>query len=229
MIIYFLVVSFLGLLVSLLRPFNPDNTRICARMFAWGGLKLLGIRITHEGLEHLADHKSMVVIANHQTNIDLFVHGSVIPHRTVTIGKKNLKFLPLFGQVYWLAGNIMIDRANHAAAVESMSEITEELIKNDISIWFFPEGTRNKGAGLLPFKKGAFYMAIQAGVPIVPICASSYQNNLNFNRLFAGDVIVNVLPPITTEGMTRKDVPALVERARSQMQECISSLDARVD
>jgi len=82
---YFFLVALLGILVCLFRPFNPDNTRICGRMFSIGGLKLLGIKMTIEGKEHLQNMQPSIVIANHQDNLDLFIHGGVIPKRTVSV------------------------------------------------------------------------------------------------------------------------------------------------
>jgi len=225
---YFFAAAFLGALISLLRPFNPDNTRICGRLFSWGGLKLLGMRLSIEGQEYLTNRSPSVIIANHQDNLDLFVHGGVIPSRTVSVGKKSLRYLPLFGQMYWLAGNILIDRSNKNASANLMTETRDALINKNTSIWVFAEGTRSKGEALLPFKKGAFHMAVQAGVPIIPICASNYAKHINLKKRHAGDVIVKVLPPISTSGMTEKDIPVLIATAHSQMETCIASLDARL-
>jgi 1-acyl-sn-glycerol-3-phosphate acyltransferase len=72
----------------------------------------------------------------------------------VTIGKKSLRWIPIFGQIYWLAGNVLINRGNAAEAKQTMLETTETLQKRDTSIWVFAQGTRNLGKGLLPFKNG---------------------------------------------------------------------------
>lgn len=89
--------------------------------------------------------------------------------------------MPLFGQLFWLAGNVLIDRGNAHKARQSMRRPT--LQNEDTSIWVFPEGTRNLGEDLLPpFKKGAFQMAIAAGVPIVPVCVSNYIKRMRLNR-----------------------------------------------
>mgnify|MGYP000247433973 CR=1 FL=1 len=79
-----------------------------------------------EGKENLTNMEPCIVVANHQDNLDLFIHGGVIPKRTVSIGKKSLRYLPLFGQVYWLSGNIMIDRIKSNASINSMTEKKEE-------------------------------------------------------------------------------------------------------
>lgn len=222
---YFFIVALLGIIICLFRPFNPDNTRICARLFSGGGLKLLGIKLTIEGKEHLENMRPSIVIANHQDNLDLFIHGSVIPKRTVSVGKKSLRYLPLFGQVYWLSGNIMINRKKSKASINSMTETTEALKHNNTSIWVFPEGTRNKGESLLPFKKGAFHMAKQADAPIVPICASAYPKHINLNRWHAGHVCIRILPAIQTKELPQDSINGLCETTHQKMSQTIDELN----
>ncbi len=225
---YFFLVALLGILVCLFRPFNPDNTRICGRMFSLGGLKLLGIKMTVEGREHLQNMQPSIVIANHQDNLDLFVHGGVIPKRTVSVGKKSLKYLPLFGQVYWLAGNIMIDRKKSKASIDAMTETTEALKHRATSIWVFAEGTRNKGENLLPFKKGAFHMAKQANAPILPICASAYPKHINLNKWHAGEVKVRILPPISTKELSAEELDSLRQKVHNKMFQTIEELNSTI-
>ena len=225
---YFFLIAFLGILVCLFRPFNPDNTRICGRMFSIGGLKILGIKMTIDGKEHLQNMKPSIVIANHQDNLDLFVHGGVIPKRTVSVGKKSLRYLPLFGQVYWLSGNIMIDRKKSKDSINSMSETTEALRQHSTSIWVFAEGTRNKGENLLPFKKGAFHMAKQANAPILPICASAYPKHINLNKWRAGEVKVRILPPIQTRDLNIEDLNNLCQEVHDKMRRTIEELNSTI-
>jgi 1-acyl-sn-glycerol-3-phosphate acyltransferase len=226
LLVHFVAAGCVNLLLVLARPFNPDNSRWCGRIYSLPALWLMGLsqRLQVDSLK--AQPNPFVVVANHQSNYDLFVLGSAVPRRTVAIGKKSLKFLPFFGQIFWLAGNVMIDRSNAERAKQAMVETTELMQKNDMSIWVFPEGTRNLGQPLLPFKKGAFQMAINAGVPIVPVCCSSYKNTMRLNAWRSGKVIVRSLAPIPTVGMTLDDMPALMERCREQMVECIAELDA---
>lgn len=169
---------------------------------------------------------NMLIVVNDQSNYDLFILGSVVPRRTVTIGKTSLRWIPIFGQIYWLAGNVLIERGNAAKAKAAVLKTTDTLQHHDTSIWVFPEGTRNLGKGLLPFKKGAFQMAIAAGVPIVPICSSNYKRTMRLNRWHSGNLRIHALSPISTVGLTLDDMPALMERCRGQMVACIDALDA---
>lgn len=223
--VHFVFAGLGGLLLGLCRPFNPDNSRLCARLYSLPALCLLRLKLKTDVRPLLEHQRSCVIIANHQSNFDLYVLGRVVPKRTVSIGKKSLKWVPLFGQLYWLAGNVLIDRSNAAAAKRAMLTTTETLRHRDTSIWVFPEGTRNLGRGLLPFKKGAFQMAITAGVPIIPVCVSNYSKAMRLNRWDSGRILIRALPAIPTAGLSLDDMPALIERCQQTMSECIASMD----
>ncbi|WP_296231202.1 1-acylglycerol-3-phosphate O-acyltransferase [uncultured Pseudomonas sp.] len=223
--VHFILAGLLGLLLGLCRPFNPDNSRLCARLYSLPALCLLRLKLKTDVRPLLEHQRSCVIIANHQSNFDLYVLGRVVPERTVSIGKKSLKWVPFFGQLYWLAGNVLIDRSNAVAAKRAMLTTTETLRNRDTSIWVFPEGTRNLGRGLLPFKKGAFQMAIAAGVPIIPVCVSNYSQSMRLNRWNSGRIMIRSLPAIPTAGLSLDDMPALIERCQQVMSECISSMD----
>lgn len=225
MAVHFVLAGLIGLSIGLCRPFNPDNSRLCARLYSLPALCLLRLRLRAEVRPLLEQRSACVIIANHQSNYDLYVLGRVVPRRTVSIGKRSLKWLPFFGQLYWLAGNVLIDRSNAAAAKRAMLTTTETLRQHDTSIWVFPEGTRNLGRGLLPFKKGAFQMAIAAEVPIIPVCVSNYAQTMRLNRWNSGRILIRSLPPIPTSGLGLADMPALIERCQQAMTECIAAMD----
>lgn len=227
-ITFFLLVAALGTLACLFRPFHPDNTRLFAHFYSRYGLKLLGLKLSIDTTsiqKHLNQHKTAVYVANHQDNLDLFVTGAAVQKRTVTIGKKSLKYLPLFGQLYWLAGNVFIDRKNTNKSSETLNSSTLALQEEDTSIWVFAEGTRNRGKNMLPFKSGAFRMAIEAQVPIIPICVSSYVNHMNLNRLNAGKVSIKILPEMNTQGLSASDCKSLQEECWNRMSKEIAQLD----
>ena len=226
--VHFVLASLLGLLLCICRPFNPDNTRLCAKLYALPALKILGVRTVLDMQSLHGVPRPAVIVANHLSNYDLFVFGQVVPPRTVSLGKKSLKWVPLFGQLFWLAGNVLIDRGNAHKARQAMLTTTDTLQHKDTSIWVFPEGTRNLGKELLPFKKGAFHMAIAAGVPIVQVCVSNYINHMRLNRWNSGRILIRSLPPIPTAGLTVDDIPALIEQCQAQMRECIDGLDRQL-
>ena len=223
--IHFVIASVIGLLIGLVRPFNPDNSRLCARVYSLPALRIMGIRVKLE-IGDLIDHaRPAVIAANHISNHDLFTFWRVVPRRTVSLGKKSLKWIPLFGQLYWLAGNVLVDRGNAIQAKKAMLTTTDTLQHKDMSLWVFVEGTRSHGKGLGPFKKGAFQMAINAQVPILPVCANNYTRTMNLSRWHGGTVILRALPPIATTGLTLDDLPALMATCHAQMAACIDELD----
>lgn len=226
--IYFVLVALLGIFICLARPFHPDNTRLFARIYSWGGAAILGIKIRRHNYDSLRKMGPCVYVVNHQDNFDLFICGSVVAKRTVTIGKKNLKYIPFFGQLYWLAGNVFIDRKSSSRSKETMNASTRALTTKNTSIWVFAEGTRNQGKNLLPFKKGAFIMAIEAGVPIVPICVSSYPRNIDLRRLRSGIVDIKVLPPISTDNLGNEDINRIMKQCWDDMKETIDTMDREI-
>lgn len=187
----------------------------------------MGMKVIHENEETMANHEACVVVANHQSNWDLFIVGSIVPKRMVSLGKKSLKWVPFFGQVYWLGGNILVDRGNRKKAMEAMETTKKALTTKDTSIWFFAEGTRNHGKNMLPFKKGAFVTAVNAGVPIIPVCTSSYLDGFSLNRINNGTAYVRVLDPIETKDLTLDDVDQLMLDTHLAMMGGIQALDEK--
>jgi len=228
LVIHFIVSCTLGILYGLLRPFHPTNSRWCAQTFAFFGLPIIGIRLKISGKENYPSDRPFIVVSNHQSNWDLFVVGASVPKRTVSLGKKNLKWIPFFGQLYWLSGNVLIDRGNPEKAMEAMAITRRALVEKQTNIWFFAEGTRNRGKNMLPFKKGAFVTAINAGVPIIPVCCSAYLSNFDLNNMSNGDAKITVLPAIETQGMSLEDLDELMLKVRLKMMETITSLDAEI-
>lgn len=227
--VVFICAGLVNLVLGLLRPFNPDNSRIFALIYSRPALRILGLKLRKEVDTMFKQPRPFVVLANHQSNYDLFVMGAVVPPRTVSIGKKSLKWIPIFGQIYWLSGNVMIDRGNARKAKAAMMATTDTLQHKDTSIWVFPEGTRNHGKGLLPLKKGAFHTAVTAGVPLVIVCSSTYVKHMRLNHWHAGDILIRSLPPIETKGLTVDDIPALIERCQREMANCVAELDREVE
>jgi len=218
------MVGLVGTIVSALRPFNPSNVYVMSYMVRLGTY-ILGFEVDLRNLEKLKENHPGLFISNHQHNIDIFIACHVLPNRTVSLGKKSLKWIPFFGQFYWLSGNVMIDRGNKRSAHGTMDQVSKAIRERNTSIWMMPEGTRSHGRGVLPFKKGAFFTAIAAQVPISPICISTYDSGLDFSKWKSGKVIVDVLDPIPTAGLTKRDVRTLCDSTYDLMKSKIQELD----
>ena len=92
--------------------------------------------------------------------------SNIVQPPTVTVGKKSLAWIPFFGQLYWLTGNLLIDRNNRAKAHGTIAEVVNAFKKRNISFWMFPEGTRSRGRGLLPFKTALFMLLSRLACPL---------------------------------------------------------------
>ncbi|AWK82814.1 TPA: 1-acylglycerol-3-phosphate O-acyltransferase [Photobacterium damselae] len=221
----FAIVTFVfGCGYCLLSPRNPKHVYTFGRIFSKMS-RVLGIKLEFRYADGADKVGPAVYIANHQNNYDLFtVSGAIMP-RTVTVGKKSLVWMPLFGQLYWITGNILIDRANRSKAVGTIGQVVEKIKQNKVSVWMFPEGTRSRGRGLLPFKTGAFHAAIGANVPVVPIVCSSTEH-VKLNRWDNGVVIVEVMPAVSTDGLSKEDVRKLSDECRTMMEQKLNELNA---
>ena len=218
------VICLFALFGYLARPFNPDNNRLLAWVLARVGRVILGMKRSVEGKEHVPQDRPTVIIANHQHNDDLFVMGDLLPPRTVVVGKSALVWIPFFGQVFWLGGNVILNRARSNKAVAAMRATSNAISQDNKSLWVFPEGTRSRGRGLQSFKKGAFHAAITTGAPITMLCTSTYEDKVVGWTGRREAVRIRILPPVETTGMTAADIPKLMEECHQTMEATINSL-----
>ncbi|KAL7423184.1 Phosphatidylinositol N-acetylglucosaminyltransferase GPI3 subunit [Cryptotrichosporon argae] len=204
-----------------------------ARTFWHVAGPLIGWDIEVEGEEHLwrlddlGDGRSAVLVGNHQSALDILYLGRIFPKHAAIMAKKELKMLPGLGWFMMLSGTVFINRSNNRSAVASLQHAGEEMKRKRISLWIFPEGTRfaSDEPDLLPFKKGAFYLATQSQIPIVPVVVQNYSHLLKKGRYFRrGKLRVKVLSPISTEGLTTADVPALTASTRETMLETLRDI-----
>ncbi|XP_049648963.1 LOW QUALITY PROTEIN: 1-acyl-sn-glycerol-3-phosphate acyltransferase alpha [Accipiter gentilis] len=191
---------------------------------------LYGIRMAVRGAQHFPPRQPYVVVSNHQSSLDLLGMMEVLPDRCVPIAKRELLYMGAVGVACWLGGIIFIDRKRTHDAISVMAEAAHTMLSQDVRVWVFPEGTRNHSGSMLPFKRGAFHLAVQAQVPVVPIVISSYQHfySKRERRFTAGQCVIQVLPPLPTRGLGPADVPALTERVRTAMLEAFEALSAEL-
>jgi 1-acyl-sn-glycerol-3-phosphate acyltransferase len=225
MFMFILLSCIFGLLLSLVRPFHPNNVHIIAGWFG-SMAKMIGVKLVltrHQDAENIGP---AVYVANHQNSYDLFTVPAMVPKNCVSLGKNSLKWIPFFGQLYWLSGNILIDRANRSKAAGTISKAAEKIKKNGLSIWVFAEGTRSYGRGLLPFKTGAFHTAMSADVPVVPVCMNTTHKTIKLNRWDNGTIYIEMLAPISLD----KSISARehAQNVHTVMAAKINELDAQV-
>lgn len=220
----FFILSFIFLFIFLVRFKNTNNNLLFGRVFSYLSFKILRAKIEIRGAENLNKSCSSVIIANHQSYFDAVVFGMVIPGKTVIIGKKSLIWLPIFGWIFYLSGNLYLNRRNHFKAMSTMKNV-DISIQNGSSLWIFPEGTRSHGNGLNSFKKGAFYAALHNQVPLQPIVASTLKSSLNFSKWYPGKILVEVLENIKTQGDKVDGIELFINNVHDRMKNKIIELD----
>lgn len=203
--ILLLIISILSILMCMVRPKHRNNAHDSA---LWIGkiATLFGIEVEIRKPEGIDELGPVVYIANHQNSYDIFTVSASLPKRTVSVGKKSLRLIPFFGQMYWFTGNILLDRQNRSKAHGTITKTAKKIRENNISVWLFPEGTRSYGRGLLPFKTGAFHTAKRAHVPIIPVCVSNTHNMVNLNRWNNGKMIIEFMPAVHIDDSTKQTV-----------------------
>lgn len=181
-------------------------------------LRICLIRLKISGAENIDPSKTYVIVANHLSQVDVLVTGASVPHPVSFLAKSEIKYIPFFGYMTKMLA-IMVNRKNKESRDKSMQYMIGELQKG-YSIFIYPEGTRNRtDQPLKEFKEGAFKLAIMAQIPIAvqTIVGTKEVNNPKGLQLFPGTVQVNWSTPIETKGMTMDDMPALIEKVRSEM------------
>ena len=225
----FIVFSFLfGVVLCIVRPFHVNNTKTLAHLYGMMS-KIIGVEIEIRLPKEYSQDEAYVYVANHQNSYDLFTVSAAVQPRTVSIGKKSLKWIPFFGQMYWLAGNILIDRSNRSRAIKTLRAAAERIKHQKLSVWLFPEGTRSYGKGLLPFKTGAFHTAAQAEVPLIAVCTSTTHKKIKLNRFNNGKVIIELLKPYRMNAGDVANLKEVAQRFHQLMKEKIESLDRELD
>ncbi len=199
-------------LVVLCLTFQRDWALALARK-AWGPGMFWAAQAKVEvtGLEDLDPHQPVIFMANHQSIIDIPVGFTHLGRDVRYIAKKELAKVPFIGWYVWAMGMVFVDRRNVDKAIASLDKAAE-VINDGASIIAFPEGTRSRDGVIRPFKKGTFLLAINAGVPIVPVAIHGAIDVVPCDafRVRPGTIRVNAGTPIKTAGMTADDRDVLI-------------------
>ncbi len=210
------VAGLVGLMAALSRSFRERGFLPWVR--AWGRvpLWLLGIRLDVHGLEHRDAPGPKLLLFNHVSVLDMFVLSALCPERPIVLYKKEFERIPGLGMALAQMGMIAVDRSDHGAAIASVSSAGERIQAEGGAVMMAPEGTRSRRGGLQRFKLGAFHLATQTGVPIVPEIMRGISSVLPMGSHFArsGVIRVDFLPPIETEAWQPEEVRAHAEQVR---------------
>ncbi|HYP52299.1 MAG TPA: lysophospholipid acyltransferase family protein [Pyrinomonadaceae bacterium] len=217
--LYTVVMGTLSLALSLRDP-KGRRQHWCAHVWARMIARTAGARVRVHGVEHLRPGASYVFLSTHQSWMDIPVMLGYLPSQLRIAAKKEVFKIPFLGWHMRRAGHIPVDRGSTAEAVASLQRACSG-IRDGVCAFIYPEGTRSRDGALQPFKKGGFKMAVQAGVPVVPVTILGTRQVLPRDSVVfrPGPVEMFVGAPIDTAGMTDSDVPALMERVRAAMLE----------
>ena len=213
-----------GIAVGALNGSRRQGVDLATSMFDALAGPLADIDVEVVGEHNAWSHRPAVFFINHQsTLVDFIVTARVIRTGYTAVAKAEVKKMPVVGQLFDLAGVAFLDRANRAKALEALRPAVD-VLKGGTSVIMAPEGTRSLTPRLGDFKKGGFHLAIQAGVPIVPIVIRNAGEIMwkNAKTARTGTVQVAVLPPVSTEGWTADDIP---EQARALHQRYLDTLN----
>lgn len=207
-------------LVGFFWTFITGDIRVLYNLFTWGayaGVRLTGVRVEIIGLDKLDKSRACIYMSNHVSNLDPPIQIPLIPHRTSVMVKKELFKTPILGPAMRLASLVPVDRGNREAGIEAVVA-AKKVIEQGISMTIYVEGKRSFDGKMLPFKKGPFYLAMECGVPVVPMTIVGTYEAMPKKRfaIKPGSVKVIFHPPIEPKDFGDRDT--LMEKVRSVIE-----------
>ncbi|HEY3739427.1 MAG TPA: lysophospholipid acyltransferase family protein [Bryobacteraceae bacterium] len=221
--VFFATISFIVSLFDSVGNAQIAVARVWARMI----LFVAGVRVTAVGVDKLDPGGSYVIASNHSSYMDTPVILSSIPVQFRFLAKSGLFKVPFMGSHLKRAGHIPVPREDPRAAVKTMTEAARNIREKGISMLIFPEGGRTPDGELKPFKEGGAYIAIKAGVPIIPVAISGTRAVVPIHSgiVKAGKVTIRVGEPVATANLTLKDRERVTEQVRQQIASMLDGLN----
>lgn len=217
-----LATTVLGIVAICLSLFarNADPVHLIARLWARSILAAGLIPVSVAGLEKITPGAAYVYMSNHQSNFDIPVLLACLPVQFRWLAKAELFRIPIFGRAMRGAGYISIDRSDRPSAFESIDRAARA-IRSGVSVMIFPEGTRSRDGRLQPFKKGGFVLAVDSGVPIVPLVIRGTHDIMPKGRrmIRPRPVELIVCAPIATSGYSRESKDLLMAEVHAALAE----------
>ena len=204
-------------LSSLLRlPWAGRHCEPLARFWSRSILRMAGVRVRFEGLERVDWDRAYIVVANHQSWFDVFTLAGYLPVHFRFVGKSELARIPVFGQAWTGCGHVSIDRDDRSQAINALERAGDRVREERLAVILFPEGTRSHDGRLQTFKKGAFVLGIQTGIPLLPLGISGSRAIMPKGtfRIRSGEILVRVGDPIPVDHLEMRDRNQLVQTGR---------------
>ena len=189
------------MLLILLTSFIPNGKHLATKLyelFGYVGLKLVGVELVVSGAKKIDKNSSYLVVGNHPSTLDIFTHITALPVSIRFLTKTELFRIPIFGRVLKVLGLPRIDRKNASSNFDKINYSIDQVLINKYSIMIFPEGKRSNQKKLLPFKKGAAYIAKDFNLPIVPVVSHNAHKLMTKGNVWlkSGKVNIEILDPI---------------------------------
>lgn len=196
--------------------FVSGDIRLLYRMFmigAWSGVRLAGVRVETVGLENLDSRCNYIFMSNHASNLDPPITIPLIPRRTSVMVKRELFQYPILGRAMRMGSLVPVDRGNREAGIEAV-KAAKQVVQQGLNMTIYVEGKRSFDGKLLPFKKGPFYLAMECGVPVVPISIIGTHYAMPKARFAIKPGLVTVIfhPPIEPQDFGSREY--LMEKVR---------------
>src|ERR1700761_3656963 len=194
-------------------------------MYRWAmgiarlGVRAAGIRVRIEGLENIPQGRSCIFMSNHVSNLDAPILLPTLPGMASVFLKKELMRIPLLGTAMRMGKYVPVSRGHSREEARKSVEAAADALRSGMHIFVFPEGTRSPDGKLLPFKKGAFFLAAETGAPIIPVVISGTERMMPKNtlRITPGEAYVKFLQPIRPQDASSR--VELMERVRAAMEQ----------
>ena len=217
MLLFWALTMPIAALIGFPWTFLTGDIRLIYRMFNWGayaGVWLTGVRVEIVGLDRFDHSRSFIFMTNHCSNLDPPIQIPLIPKRTSVMVKKELFKTPILGSAMRLASLVPVDRGNRDAGIDAVAE-ARKVIEKGINMTIYVEGKRSFDGKLLPFKKGPFYLAIECGVPVIPMTIVGTHHAMPKGRfaIKPGKVQVIFHDPIEPKDFVGRD--QLMEKVRA--------------
>lgn len=223
-----LVTSFLaGLPIWALTGSRREAHNFTLSLFGDLATAIAGVELDIHGEKNLWISRPAIFIFNHQSKADAMIIAKLIRKDMASIGKQEIKSIPILGSVMEYSGVVFVDRKNSANAINAMAPLIDVIRNEGKSVVIAPEGTRSPTTRLLPFKKGAFHLAMQAGVPIVPIVLHNVIDIAHKGEFVMrpGKVRVDVLPPVNTSDWSTETINQHIQDVRAMFLTALGQKD----
>ena len=226
-VLFLIIGSPLLLIEYLIGKSNPDRkSRSSLRIVQWAFrcvMFLSGVRLTAAGLENIPDGQPVLYVANHRSYFDIVIGYTLVKGECGFVAKKEMEKIPLLSNWMRNLHCLFLDRENIKEGLKTILAAIDS-VKKGVSIWIFPEGTRSKEAGMLPFKEGSFKIAEKSGCPIIPVAISHtadiFENH--FPRVKKTHVTFTFGEPIQTSQLTKEEKKALGVRVQKMIEEMLA-------